>query len=332
MSTMSENIIPYASGTREKFQHIHRLVCETLLMSPEETLKDFDLLESTISNFPRYIPERMFIWLYTKLKDSDLDIDFCTPGNTSMIKDQKDQMAIEKIVVNNFVYGDLGSMKEIELDSGKYRKEDSFFYSLLCGEDYMRVNVLKPMFLSDQHLIAEYREVKMGPKALSKSLFSKGGVNKKRISKEYLLNTGHTYFFYDKNTYLEGRLARIVEEMALRGIEHNFVDLIDDKYDYHPDTFNDEWWNDWHPDEKALAINMERINQRFSIKPDGWYRFWSKPVLDTNDLISTRIANEFYECPKCRSIHTIDILSEKDPVCWNCCSKLPLDLEPKSYC
>lgn len=30
----------------------------------------------------------------------------------------------------------------------------------------MRVNVIHPVFLSDQHLVAEYREVKMGPKAL----------------------------------------------------------------------------------------------------------------------------------------------------------------------
>lgn len=35
----------------------------------------------------------------------------------------------------------------------------------------------------------------MGPKALSKSLNSKKGVDKNRISLEYTLNTGHTYFF-----------------------------------------------------------------------------------------------------------------------------------------
>lgn len=45
----------------------------------------------------------------------------------------------------------------------------------------MRVNVLHPMFLSDQHLVAEYREVKMGPKALSRSLGSLKGVDKKRL-------------------------------------------------------------------------------------------------------------------------------------------------------
>lgn len=62
----------------------------------------------------------------------------------------------------------------------------------------MRVNVIHPKYLADQHLVAEYREIKMGPKALSKSLYSKNGVDKKRVSKEYTLNTGHTYFFMIK--------------------------------------------------------------------------------------------------------------------------------------
>ena len=46
----------------------------------------------------------------------------------------------------------------------------------------MRVNVIHPKYLADQHLVAEYREIKMGPKALSKSLYSKNGVDKNRIS------------------------------------------------------------------------------------------------------------------------------------------------------
>lgn len=45
----------------------------------------------------------------------------------------------------------------------------------------MRVNVIHPKYLADQHLVAEYREIKMGPKALSKSLYSKNGVDKKIV-------------------------------------------------------------------------------------------------------------------------------------------------------
>lgn len=312
---------PYSNETREKKRFLHSLVCETIGMTKEETEKDFALMEGMLANFPRYIPERIFSWLYVKLKDAEKEIDFSF---------NKNQMDMEKIVMNNYFYGDLDSLKEIVINFDcVFQKEDSLFYSLLKGELYMRVNVLHPMFLSDQHLVAEYREVKMGPKALSKSLNSAGGVNKKRISPVYKLNTGHTYFFYDKNGFLEKRLAQLCEEMKKRGIQCNHEELIDDSYDYHPDTFNDEWWGDYQPTTEALNINMERINQRFSIKEDGWYRFWKRPVMDMNDIISTRAQNSFWECPKCKAIHPAP---EGDSwVCWNCCSKIPSDIPKTSY-
>ena len=198
----------------------------------------------------------------------------------------------------------------------------------------MRVNVIHPTFLSDQHLVAEYREVKMGPKALSRSLGSLKGVDKKKISPKYTLNTGHTYFFYDKNTFLEKRLALIVEEMQFRGFQTNHIKLLDDKYDYHPNTFNPEWWGDWEPDLEALKINMERIDQRFfqkSLEPEtkGWYKFWKRPILCMQDLISTRSQNSFWECPNCRAIHPAP---EGDSwLCWNCCKKIPTDTQKISY-
>ena len=36
----------------------------------------------------------------------------------------------------------------------------------------MRVNVIHPKYLADQHLVAEYREIKMGPKgSIEKFIF-----------------------------------------------------------------------------------------------------------------------------------------------------------------
>lgn len=315
------NTSPFSTNVREKVVNIHSLVCETVGMIPEDIKKDLDIMETMLINFPRYLPERFFIWLYTKLKDLNLNLDFCM---------DKHQMVVEKIVLNNYLYGDLSSMDKVIVDYiHTYPKEDSLFYSLLEGETYMRVNVLHPMFLCDQWLVAEYREVKMGPKALSKSLFSLAGVNKKRISPVYKLNTGHTYFFYDKNGYLEKRLALLCEEMKKRGIQCNHEELIDDKYDYHQDTFNDEWWGDYEPTPDALNVNLERLNQRIGIKEDGWYRFWKRPVMDLNDVISTRAQNSFWECPNCKAIHPAP---EGDSwVCWKCCSKIPADTPKKSY-
>lgn len=187
----------------------------------------------------------------------------------------------------------------------------------------MRVNVLHPIYLTDQHLVAEYREVKMGPKALSRSLGSLKGVDKKRISPLYTLNTGHTYFFYDKNAFLERRLGQIVEEMKNRGFQTNHIELIDDSYDYNMRVWDDEWWNDWQPTEEALAINMERIVYRLSTK-EGWYKFWGRPVCTMDDLISTRVKNSFIECPNCKAI-------VEDSICWNCCKVIPTDIKENSY-
>ena len=191
----------------------------------------------------------------------------------------------------------------------------------------MRVNVIHPKYLADQHLVAEYREIKMGPKALSKSLYSKNGVDKNRISKEYTLNTGHTYFFYDKNKFLERRLKLVIEEMQFRGFQTNNVNLIDKSYDYHPSTFNDEWWGDWEVTDKAVTINMERIESRLAMK-EGWYKFWKRPISCMQDLISTRSLNSFYECPNCKAIH---FAQEDSWVCWNCCKKIPTDTQKMRY-
>ena len=245
---------------------------------------------------------------------------------------------IERIVINNYIWGDL---EKFTFDQFKYEgitKEDSLIYNILkSGELCMRVNVLHPMFLSDQHLVAEYREVKMGPKALSRSLSSLKGVDKKKISPKYTLNTGHTYFFYDKNKFLEDRLALLVNEMKFRGFATNHTELIDDSYDYHKDTFNDEWWGNWTPDKEALDINMERINQRFHQKDSdptskGWYKLFGMPVQDMNSIFLARKNGFVNVICDCNAIVDIDnVILKVDTHCWNCCKPLNINYLRKVY-
>ena len=298
--------------TQERIKFFINLVCG---LSGKDINTEWNNWEKIAKASPSYIPERLFEF---GLGKNMLDL----------IKDLEDS-GLERIVLNNFIWGDYKVFKEIkDINNNIIDMEDSVIYKILKEKDIMRVNVLHPMFLCDQWLVAEYREVKMGPKALSRSLGSLLGVDKNRISPTYTLNTGHTYFFYDKNTFLERRLALLVEEMQFRGFETNFTELIDDKYDYHPEAFNDEWWNDWQPDEAALNINMERLHQRIGMK-NGWYKFWGRPVQDVHDVISTRAQNSFWECPSCGAIH---IAPEGDNWnCWNCCKKIPVDTPKISY-
>ena len=71
-----------------------------------------------------------------------------------------------------------------------------------------RINLVPPQELMDQHLFAEFREIKMVPKSLARSIAARGvqGVLK-RIPPRFTLNTGHVSFFYDKGAYLVERYA-----------------------------------------------------------------------------------------------------------------------------
>ena len=300
------------SETQERIKFFINLVCG---LSGKDINTEWNNWEIVAKASPSYLPEKLF--------------EFCLGENMLNVNQNLENEGLERIVLNNYIWGSYAIFKELkDINNQPIDLEDSVIFKLLKEGNFMRVNVLHPMFLSDQWLVAEYREVKMGPKALSRSLGSLLGVDKKRISPTYTLNTGHTYFFYDKNTFLERRLAQLVEEMQFRGFETNFTELVDDKYDYHPDTFNDEWWNDWEPDEVALNINMERLHQRIGMK-DGWYKFWGRPIQDVHDVISTRAQNSFWECPSCKAIH---IAPEGDNwKCWNCCKKIPADTPKISY-
>lgn len=298
--------------TQERIKFFIDLVCG---LSGKDINTEWNNWEIVAKASPSYLPERLF--------------EFCLGENMLNVIQNLKNEGLERIVLNNYIWGSYVIFKEIkDIHNQPITLEDSVIFKLLKEGNFMRVNVLHPMFLCDQWLVAEYREVKMGPKALSRSLGSLLGVDKKRISPTYTLNTGHTYFFYDKNKFLERRLAQLVEEMQFRGFETNFTELVDDKYDYHPDTFNKEWWNDWQPDEAALNINMERLHKRIGMK-DGWYKFWGRPVHDVHDVISTRAQNSFWECPSCKAVH---IAPEGDSwKCWNCCKKIPVDTPKISY-
>ena len=83
-----------------------------------------------------------------------------------------------------------------------------------------RINLVSPSELSDQHLVAEYREIFMVGSALQRSMKSKSWEKTiENIPKEFTLNKGHVTFFYNKGKYLEKRYHKIVKEMIKRGKE-----------------------------------------------------------------------------------------------------------------
>ena len=129
-----------------------------------------------------------------------------------------------------------------------------------------RINLLPPTELTDQHLVAEYREMTMVPAALNRTLKSKNGLDRSRISSKYTLNTGHVYFFYDKGKYLKERYDSLVTEMKLRGMNP------DPNRIFPPEVFEqNNLYGNWKPSVEEIQINLERIEKRINQKPD-WYR------------------------------------------------------------
>jgi len=129
-----------------------------------------------------------------------------------------------------------------------------------------RINIVEPSELTDQHLIAEYREITMVPGSLKRTLVSKIGYKESKVPKKYTLNTGHVYFFYNKGKYLYKRYREIVIEMKLRGFNP------DRNRKFPRDIFIDNnLYNDWMPTMEDYKIIRQRIAERISSKPD-WYR------------------------------------------------------------
>lgn len=142
-----------------------------------------------------------------------------------------------------------------------------------------RINTIDVALLTDQHLMAEYRELPMVHASLRRTKESKRvlakGFKAVVIPSSYTLNRGHVTFFYDKGLWLYDRYQSLVDELRKRG------------YNVNPSERKVDWsvfdghnlYNDWKPDECAHHVNLERIMYRINEKRD-WYRYRGKPVTD----------------------------------------------------
>jgi deoxyribonuclease (pyrimidine dimer) len=122
-----------------------------------------------------------------------------------------------------------------------------------------RINVVPVTELTQQHLVAEYREISRLPKNLLKSLNRKTKpFCMSEIPQEYVLGKGHVKFFYDKMKWLERRYTELLNEMWDRGYNPQFTD---------PSIFtkcDPVFYNDYKPTKEALKANRERIKERLS--------------------------------------------------------------------
>ncbi|MCA1800564.1 MAG: pyrimidine dimer DNA glycosylase/endonuclease V [Actinobacteria bacterium] len=137
----------------------------------------------------------------------------------------------------------------------------------------MRANVgVPPSILTDQHLIAEYRELLI-PGGWQRK--REWGVGKTPIPPSFRMGKGHITFWRDKHLYLARRHTVLIAEMKSRGFKPNYVywDL---------DEIPEHLKNDWAATPRESEIIRDRIFSRIMDKP-SWYRFMGKPLGDVEE-------------------------------------------------
>lgn len=140
-----------------------------------------------------------------------------------------------------------------------------------------RVNVVPVGALADQHLFAEFRELKMVPMSLRRSLRAHHNdvdALLAAIPPTYRLGRGHVSFFYDKGLYLQRRYSDVCRELELRGVNYDRNALLDPLHVFQE---SDRLRNDYVPTPEAVRENLSRIAERLAARP-GWYR-WTRATL-----------------------------------------------------
>lgn len=125
-----------------------------------------------------------------------------------------------------------------------------------------RINLVKPQWLCNQHLFAEWREM---PRLVGNLHKSMNRVSKPwsddEIPLDYILGSGHIKFFYDKFEFLHKRHIEITKELlrrdyTLSNSDSNIFMTVPKKY-----------YNDYRPKKSEIIKNIKRIINRMPNKP-----------------------------------------------------------------
>ncbi|PIN85176.1 MAG: endonuclease V [Candidatus Diapherotrites archaeon CG11_big_fil_rev_8_21_14_0_20_37_9] len=126
----------------------------------------------------------------------------------------------------------------------------------------VRVNLIDPSALTDQHIIAEYNEI------LMLCTYLKNAKQETKIPEKFTLGKGHMKFFLNKATYLKKRHDNLKKEMKKRGFKQE--KKINLKY------FKKFNLGNWQPEKEDLQIIKKIIIEKIKMKPE-FYRYYKKP-------------------------------------------------------
>lgn len=127
--------------------------------------------------------------------------------------------------------------------------------------------------LTDEHLLAEHREIKRLPQCLLTSLRRNCPP---RIPKRFTLGRGHVSFFYDKMTYTFKRFREIHAECLKRGF--NVTDFSENWDKLGGACGNPFYWDDYAPTETERVLLVERITERIRGSKKPCFHYYGEPI------------------------------------------------------
>lgn len=123
----------------------------------------------------------------------------------------------------------------------------------------VRVNIINPRNLSDQHLVAEYLEI------LMLITYAKKHPSTEGIPNRYCLGKGHIKFFKNKLKYLKKRHEKIKQEMKKRGFKTDKTATLQGA--------SKALLKDWRPKPGDKDIIKKRLIEKLNMK-SGFYKYY----------------------------------------------------------
>ena len=146
-----------------------------------------------------------------------------------------------------------------------------------------RINSAIPVeCLTDEHLLAEHREIKRLTYNLQQAIKS-GSI--KRIPEKFTLGKGHVIFFLDKMRFTHKRYCNIRDELRDRGFS---VMSFYSNWNNIPD----EYYSDYEPTLEERQILIERIKERILKSPKETWHYYGHEI--SRDDAIKRLTNDFY--------------------------------------
>ena len=143
----------------------------------------------------------------------------------------------------------------------------------------MRINIgIDPYYLTDEHLLAEYREIPMLVKWISK-VYEKNDISviPDKAPKEFSFGKGYFHYFLNKVGYLKVRLENVYKECKQRGFN---VGDINQFWDLEASIFRFKHIGEHLNIEpyEPMVITTNRIKEKIKSSPKQYFHFYHQRI------------------------------------------------------